>query len=138
MHEIKVQTFVFEGELPSMNEILDAKRTVAKNSRWNRYNEWKQAWTERIISQAQLQLLDPIEAYPARLSYTVYAANRKKDPDNLISGTVKIIQDALQHAGVLEGDGWKYVVGEDGTTGDAPKFFVDPDNPRVVVQIEEG
>lgn len=135
--ELKAQTFTYQGELPALNEILDAKRRVSRHSRWNRYNEWKQEQTEKIVLQANMQRIDAVEVYPVRLSFLFYAKDRRKDPDNIVAGGVKMMLDGLKAAGILSNDGWKELVASDGTTGAAPVFRVDAENPRVVVLIEE-
>jgi Holliday junction resolvase RusA-like endonuclease len=42
-----------------------------------------------------------------------------------------VIQDALVKAKVLKNDGWKEI------TGFQDNFFVDKDNPRIEVEIQE-
>lgn len=56
--------------------------------------------------------------------------NRKRDKDNIAFGK-KFIQDALVKSGVINNDGWEYVVGFEDS------FAVDKDNPRIEVEIIE-
>ena len=137
MLTITVQSFTYEGELPALNQILDAKRRVSRHSHWNRYNEWKKEETAKILHELQIQRIRAVERYPVRLSYVIYVPNRRKDPDNVAAGAMKFMQDALKLGSIIKNDGWAQLVGPDGTTGDAPILRVDPKRPRVVVLIEE-
>src|SRR4030042_1312982 len=42
-------------------------------------------------------------------SYLFVEPSKRRDPSNLISGGIKIIEDGLQEAGLLENDGWANV-----------------------------
>jgi len=73
--------------------------------------------------------LPPVKT-KAKIIFTWYCANEKKDPDN-ISFAKKFILDGLVSAGVLENDGWKQIEGfED-------RFEVDKANPHIEVEIQE-
>jgi hypothetical protein len=54
--------------------------------------------------------------------------NRRRDQDNIAAGK-KLVIDGLVQAGVLAGDGWKYV------RGFFDEFSVDPTRPGVMVTI---
>ena len=41
-----------------------------------------------------------------------------------------MIQDALVKSGLLQNDGWKEIISF------SDEFYVDPDNPRIEVEIE--
>lgn len=47
----------------------------------------------------------------AHWTYFHVEPNRRRDPSNFSAGAQKIIEDALQAAGRLEGDGWKHIGG---------------------------
>jgi Holliday junction resolvase RusA-like endonuclease len=73
----------------------------------------------------------PASVHPVKLHFRFYEPNRKRDLDNISGFAHKVIQDALVSCGVLGGDGWKYI------TGYTDEFFVDKQNPRIEVEIEE-
>ena len=135
----KQQQFVFEGELPSLNEIIAAQTPKFRvGTRWvSRYSEWKKAYTGLIVLQLRLQRIEPVENYPVRISFVVYVPNRRQDPDNILAGVKKMLLDGMKVGGILENDGWKQMVSEDGTTGDAPVLRVDARRPRVEVALVE-
>jgi hypothetical protein len=43
---------------------------------------------------------------PSMLLYVFWEADRRRDPSNVVGGGVKIVEDALQAAGYMRGDGW--------------------------------
>lgn len=68
---------------------------------------------------------------PVFMEYTWIEPSRRRDKDNISSFGRKVIQDALVQCGVLQDDGWKYVVGF------SDRFEVDRENPRIEVLIKE-
>ena len=44
-------------------------------------------------------------------TYIFHERKRNRDPDNIVSGGVKLIQDGLVAAKLLENDGWEHVKG---------------------------
>lgn len=68
---------------------------------------------------------------PVIIHYTFYELDRRRDHDNVSAFAHKVIQDALVTCKVLKDDGWKEVL------GDTNKFYVDRNNPRIEVIIEE-
>ncbi|MCY9764833.1 RusA family crossover junction endodeoxyribonuclease [Paenibacillus alvei] len=110
-----------EGELPSMNEIIDAAK-----SHWSKYKEMKEvntnlvAWTAKKLPSVN------------RADFTIiwHCKDQRKDKDNIIAGQ-KFIFDGLREAGVIGNDGWKQI-------GDVThRFEVDARNPRIEIEIEE-
>lgn len=65
------------------------------------------------------------------IHYRYYEASRRRDPSNVSSFAVKVIEDALQACGVLEDDGWNNIQGY------SQDFFIDKRNPRIEVYIKE-
>jgi hypothetical protein len=94
--------------LPGMNEILNAK-----GSKWstgyNGYALLKKKWGGVVAAFAMSQKFT-VEG-EGFFHYRFHEPNRRRDPSNFSSGGIKIIEDALQKAGVLSGDGWKQVRG---------------------------
>jgi hypothetical protein len=111
------------GEMPGMNEIVaEAKRHFGS------YSEMKALYTGAVRYAAHGL---PRVCGPAVVTCHWYVRNRRRDPDNISSGT-KFLLDGLVTAGVLEGDGWKHIAGISHT------FAVDRERPRVEVDIEEA
>lgn len=118
---------IFPGEFISLNKYGDVERT-------NRYKaaEVKEAETRRAYydSLFQIQGFKDEWNYPLIFSYTWYCLNRSTDPSN-IAFAIKYIEDGMQHAGIISGDGWKQVT-------EIHHFFkIDKINPRVEVEIKE-
>lgn len=65
-----------------------------------------------------------------RILFRWYEPNKKRDLDNICSAK-KFIQDALVKMGVLQGDGWRHIIGF------SDEFYIDKDNPRIEVEIKE-
>ena len=65
------------------------------------------------------------------MRYRWYEKDRRRDLDNVSSFGRKVIQDAVVQTHDLKNDGWKEI------TGFSDEFFVDADNPRIEVEIEE-
>ena len=112
------------GELPSMNEIIAEAKKGRKG--YQPYNTMKATYTEMVAWTAKA--LPPMKR--VRLDIRWYSKNKKKDPDNIAAG-VKFIFDGLVAAGVIKNDGWE----ENG--GWSNSFYVDKDNPRIEIDIEE-
>jgi len=70
----------------------------------------------------------PEDWYPVVLEYRWIEPNRRRDKGN-IRGGEKFVSDALVEAGILAGDGWKYVAYI------VDRFDVDKTRPRVEVSI---
>lgn len=68
----------------------------------------KKLWTERIALLAKAQGFRPVSR--AHFSYLIIEPNRRRDPSNFCFGAAKFIEDALQAAGLLQGDGWEHVL----------------------------
>jgi Holliday junction resolvase RusA-like endonuclease len=120
------KTFTIKGQLPNLNEYTRACRT-------NRYAGAKmKVDAEEIISAHILEQLKGVHFEgTVKLSFKWYEPNRKRDLDNVCFAK-KFILDALVSNGTIVADGWKGVVGF------TDKFFVDANNPRIEVDIEEA
>lgn len=84
--------------------------------------------TVGIIARSQLK--QEIQT-PAVFSFTWYCPNKRKDPDNVMSGQ-KYVFDGLQEYGLLKNDGWGQIAAI------THSFHVDKQNPRVEIEIMEG
>lgn len=117
----KSYEIVVPGEMPTMNEIIDAAK-----SHYQAYHGIKRANAEKVAwASKKLPEMEKI-----RLKITWYRANRRTDPDNICAG-IKFVLDGLVQAGVLKNDGWSEV------ESIQHDWQVDKERPRVEVQIEE-
>lgn len=114
------------GTLPNLNDYIAAERT-------NRHKGAKmKADNGNIVAVAIRQCLRGVRIEkPVFMEYTWIEPSRRRDKDNISSFGRKVIQDALVQCGVLQDDGWKYVVGF------SDRFEVDRENPRIEVLIKE-
>lgn len=96
-------TLTIPGTLPGLNEYIRAERANRhKAAKLKKKVEQDIGW---LIRQ-QLQGIHIQE--PVIMQYLWWEPNRRRDKDN-ISWAKKLIQDALVHAGTLEGDSWRHV-----------------------------
>lgn len=116
-------TLVIPGRLPGLNEYIDAERSHRQAAA-----KLKREQQEYITWQIRAQLKGVRIDGPVRMRYTWVEQNRRRDLDN-IAWAKKFIQDALVKAGVLGGDGWRYIADF------SDVFQVDAENPRIVVEI---
>lgn len=90
---------------PNLNDLVRA----AKHHR-QAYNRIKESWADTIASA----VLDHgyVDTFPrCSVHFELVEQNTRRDPDNIASGTAKLVLDGLVKAGVLEGDGWKHIAG---------------------------
>ncbi len=107
-----IQYLWVPGKLPGLNEIIDAKRSVVSGTGKRRpdgYSKLKKQWSQTIRIHALQQRLAPVPE-AAHFTYFCVEENKRRDPGNFLAGAQKLIEDALQEANVLEGDGWKHVL----------------------------
>lgn len=119
-----IYKLVYDIELPSTNEIINQNRI-------NRYAaaSQKKKYTKLIAYLTKEQMKEKIKN-KVDVSCNWFVKNKRKDKDN-ISGGIKFILDGLQEAGVIENDGWEQI-------GDIHHYFyVDKNNPRVELRLEE-
>lgn len=116
---------IIKGRLDGLNEVINANRESKYKG-----NEIKKANERIVILNARQQKLKPIKKYPVNIIINWYEKNKRRDWDNVLSGK-KFIFDGLQKAGVLAGDGQKYIskIYED--------QFIDKKNPRIEIFIIE-
>ncbi len=117
---------IIPGRLDNLNDYISAERT-------NRYKGAKlKANGESIVCCAIRQCMKNIHIKaPVFMEYSWYEKDKRRDLDNISSFGRKVIQDALVHAGVLQNDGWKEIVGF------SDSFHVDNKDPRIEVLIRE-
>ena len=119
------QKFVIPGRLPGLNEIIASSRT-----HWAVANKQKIDAMNTVAYYARAARIKPVNGF-AEITITCYEPNKRRDADNVQAGGNKAILDALYKAGIIKGDGQKYI-----------KLFqspieVDRENPRIEVEIRE-
>lgn len=114
------------GRLPGLNEYTSACRTNPQKG-----NRMKKDAQEAVMWQILAQMRRCKFERPVFLLFTFYEKDRRRDKDNVSSFARKVIQDALVQSGKLQDDGWDYV------TGTMERFYVDSENPRIVVEFIE-
>ena len=118
-------TLIIQGRLDGLNEYTKACRT-------SKYIGASMKETnEKIVSAYIMQQLKDVHFDGVvRLAFRWYEKNRKRDLDN-IAMSKKFILDALVSNQIIVTDGWKGVVGF------TDEFFIDKQNPRIEVDIED-
>lgn len=116
------QSLTIQGRFPSLNEVIEAAK-----SHYGAYSKMKKELTLSVAWQATH--LKP-HLQPVSITFTWYEPNARRDIDNVRHGA-KYILDGLVEAGVLQGDGQKHVQQL------RDFFYVDKDNPRVLITIED-
>lgn len=116
---------VIKGRLSGLNEYTKACRNNKyAGANLKKVNEIKV--TAAIYECCKNRKIEK----PVSIIYRWYEQNRKRDLDNIAFGK-KFVQDALVKNGVLQGDGWKDIVGF------SDEFYIDRENPRIEVEIRE-
>lgn len=119
-------TFTIEGQLPNLNDYTLACRSHRQMGARMKKN------AEAIISAYIIQQLKGVAfKKTVKLSFRWYEPNRKRDLDNICFAK-KFILDALVSNGIIVADGWKGVVGF------TDNFYIDKENPRIEVDIQEA
>lgn len=120
------QSFVIEGQLPSLNEYIRAERSTKYAAA-----TMKHTWQSYIIAYIVKAKVKKVKV-PVNLVYRHYVKDRRRDRDNIASIVHKFTQDALVMAGILKDDGWDYVLNSYDT------WHIDREHPRIEVLIEEA
>lgn len=110
-------------KLPSTNEVITT----------NRLNRYAGANLKKTVQTGLCYCFgaQTKERYEKHVTMRVkfFEPDRRRDEDNVIAG-LKFIQDALVCMKILKDDSQKYV-------HVLPEVFVDTENPRIEVDIEE-
>lgn len=113
---------IIPGELPALNEIIEAAKT-----HWGGYRAMKEAYTELVRMYC---LKCPRFKKPVTVTITWITKDAKKDPDNVTAGQ-KFVFDGLTAAKVIQNDTRQFIRQIN------HNFGIDRKNPRVEVIIEE-
>ena len=96
--------------MPNLNDVIEASgQRFGAQRRSSAYAQLKKKWSGTIMLLARSQGFICREG--GHFTYIFHEPNRKRDPSNFIAGGVKLIEDALQDALLLENDGWTHVQG---------------------------
>lgn len=112
--------------LDGLNDYIDACR---KNPHAGA--NMKAANEQIVMFEISRQLRGCHIRKPVIMRYQWYEKNRRRDLDNISSFGRKVIQDALVKCKVLQNDGWREI------RGFSDEFYIDKENPHVVVEIME-
>ncbi len=109
-----VQTLTIPARMPGLNDLLRAKMQIgegvsAKGKRWNGYAAMKRKYGNLVALCARSQGFQPITE-PCHFEYEFGEPKRNRDPSGLVSGGIKLIEDGLQEAGLLQNDNWEWVL----------------------------
>lgn len=117
--------FFVHGALPTLNEYTRASRANKFASATMKKN------AEQVIMwEIRSQLRGWKTDKPVFIVFRWVEKDKRRDHDN-VAFAKKFVQDSLVKAGVLQGDGWKHVVGF------LDLFAVDKDNAGVEVLLLE-
>ena len=122
---IRTQKFTIPGRLPNMNDLIKGHWTVQQQKKKEAMNS--------VLAAQRWGKIKPVERYPVLVEINCFEPNARRDQDNVQAGAKKIILDALQRAGILAGDGQKYIADII-----CPKPQIDRKKPRVEVVLKEG
>ena len=117
------QHFTITGRLPGYNEL--------KARCWQESARRKADAMREVQFAAMAARIRPVWG-KVTVIISCYEPNARRDVDNVTSGAGKVILDALQEIGVLQGDGRKYI-----EQVVYSKVEVDRKNPRIEVEMEE-
>lgn len=119
-------TIWIPGPLPGMNELIAAAKGTG--GRGIGYSRMKREWKDVVQAIAQATKMP---CFPGRvvMVWRWTERDRRRDPDNVAAGGRKLILDGLVAAGVLKGDGWRFVQSW------TDRFDVDPARPGVHITI---
>ena len=116
------------GPLPGLNELIAAAK--GSGGRGAGYARLKRAWTDTVWALAKAARLRQFTR-PVSLHFLWCELHQRRDPDNVAAGGRKLALDGLVKAGVLQGDGWRWI------TSWSDSWTVDATKPGVMVSIAE-
>lgn len=126
--------FTIDGVLNNLNDYLRAERVnfKGKGGKLNtKGNIMKHEAQDRIIGFIRRDLRGLHITKPIRIHYKFFEPNRKRDLDNVMSFAMKVTQDSLVLAKVIDNDGWNNIYKI------SAEFDVDAINPRIEVYLIE-
>ena len=116
-----MQTLVIPGSLPGFNQLTEGH--------WSKQRKKKAEAVALVNWLVLAQKIKPV-AGKALVRIICYEPDKRRDPSNVRAGTEKVILDALQNAGIIRNDNWKWL-------SDTPaEVLLDRKNPRIEVTIQ--
>ena len=114
--------FEIPGELPGMNEIIEAAK-----KHFGAYSEMKANNTllVHMCANGKTKFSGPV-----KVLMIWYSKDRRRDPDNVMAGQ-KFVFDGMVNAKIIPNDTQKYI------TEIEHRFKIDSKNPRVRVEVSE-
>lgn len=122
---MRIQKFVIAGSLPGTEEMVQ----VAKRSQ-HAYNTMKKAMTDCVAMEAMVAKLQPCTG-PVLVDVHWVERAARRDKDNICGG-LKFIMDGLRARGIIQNDGWRYVLGF------THQFSIDKQRSRIHVSLIEA
>ncbi len=119
-------TLIIKGKLDNLNDYI----TECHSSRYAGA-DLKHKNENTVLCAIYEQLGRTRIQNKVKMRYKWYEPNSRRDMDNISSFGRKVIQDALVKAKIITDDGWKNILGF------SDEFYVDKENPRIEVVIEE-
>ena len=95
-------TFILDGRLPGMNEVIAANRSHRQKGA-----DLKRDTEDGVMWAMKAQRVKPVPS-PVRVCIVWYEPSMRRDPDNIFSA-VKFILDAMVKGGILEGDSQRHI-----------------------------
>lgn len=117
------QTLIISGRLPGLNDYTKANRANRYAGATMKKDAQEMIWANIAISAKPM-------SGKVRLDFRWYEANTRRDLDNICFAK-KFILDTLVDHKIIEADDWR------GVEGFTDSFYVDKDEPRIEVDIEE-
>lgn len=97
-------------KFPHLNAIiLEASTTFMRGGKKiSKYTQTKKSWCSMIKAYSRQK---GFSVLPGCWNFTYLCVDdtKRKDPGNILAGAVKIIEDALVDANIMENDGWGQV-----------------------------
>lgn len=125
---MSAQRLWIDGLMPSLNELLGAKRL--QRGRSDRYGKLKHAWHDRVRVACLAARVAPVFR-PVLLRFEWREINQRRDPDNIVGAGQKLVLDGLVCARILPGDGQRWIRGLEHV------WRIDAARPGVEVTITE-
>ena len=119
-------TVVIRGRLDNLNDYIADCRTDPHKGAYTKKQNEKICMIAIQKSMRGIKIQSKV-----KMLYRWYEKDRRRDPDNISSFGRKVFLDALVTCGVIKNDGWRNIAGF------LDEFYVDLDNPRIEVEIQE-
>lgn len=128
-HKVIIQNTKHTFPIKGLNELLNGR---LYNPRTRKYHNPVKKENDKVCLRAIKKYMPGVHIdKPIRCTYWIYAQDKRHDRSNLYSSIEKSFLDAMQLAKCIRQDSWDYALDSVFHT------FVDRNNPRIIVEIEE-